>query len=217
MTAHHPWWQTVFACRLIPVVTVDDSRFAAPVAAALVNGGLPVIEVTLRTPAALAAIRVMAGQEGMIVGAGTVLTVDQANQAVEAGARFVVSPGLSPDVVRHCQAQAIPVLPGVCTPSDIQDALALGLDTLKYFPAEAFGGPSTLAAVSAPFPSIRFVPTGGITARNVAAYLRLPQVIACGGSWVAERRLIALERFDIIQARAAEAMAIVQDSGEEAQ
>jgi 2-dehydro-3-deoxyphosphogluconate aldolase/(4S)-4-hydroxy-2-oxoglutarate aldolase len=200
--------------RLIPVVTIDVAADAEPLAEALVAGELPVAEITLRSSAALEAITTMAHRGDVIVGAGTVLTTDQVRQATDAGAQFIVSPGFNPELVQYCQNLKIPVLPGVSTPTDIQLSLVHGLDTLKFFPAEAFGGTQTLAAVSGPFPTMRFVPTGGITNENLLRYLRMPQVVACGGSWIVDRGLIASGSFDVIRQRIMEALAIVAKAEE---
>jgi 2-dehydro-3-deoxyphosphogluconate aldolase/(4S)-4-hydroxy-2-oxoglutarate aldolase len=200
--------------RLIPVVTIDAAEDAEPLAEALIAGELPVAEITLRSSAALEAITTMAQRGNVIVGAGTVLTTDQVRQATDAGAQFIVSPGFNPELVQYCQNLKIPVLPGVSTPTDIQLSLAHGLDTVKFFPAEAFGGTQTLAAVSGPFPAMRFVPTGGITNENLLRYLRMPQVAACGGSWIVDRELIASGSFDVIRQRIVEALAIVAKAEE---
>jgi 2-dehydro-3-deoxyphosphogluconate aldolase / (4S)-4-hydroxy-2-oxoglutarate aldolase len=203
----------IVAQRLIPVITLAEAAAAEPLAAALVAGGLPVAEITLRSPAAIQAIAMMAQREDMIVGAGTVLTVAQAQQALAAGAHFMVSPGFDPGMVRYCHDRHIPYLPGVSTPTEIQTALSQGVDTLKFFPAEAFGGCRTLKAVGAPYPAARFVPTGGITAGNLADYLQLPQVAACGASWLASEDLVAAGRFEDIRQRVMAALKIVAEVG----
>lgn len=203
----------ILARRLIPVVTLEDAAAADSLAAALVAGGLPVAEITLRSPAAIAAIAAMARRGDVIVGAGTVLTVGQVRQAVEAGAQFVVSPGFNPEMVRYCLDRQIPVLPGVSTPTEIQTALFHGVDTVKFFPAEAFGGCRTLKALGAPFPTVRFVPTGGIAADNLAGYLHLPQVAACGASWVVSGDLVTSGRFEDIRQRIVAALKIVDEVG----
>lgn len=200
--------------RIIPVVIIDAAEDTEPLAEVLIAGGLPVAEITLRSSAALKAIKTMAYRGNLIVGAGTVLTTDQVRQATDAGAQFIVSPGFNPELVQFCQNLKIPVLPGVSTPTDIQLSLAHGLDTVKFFPAEAFGGTQTLAAVSGPFPAMRFVPTGGITNENLLPYLRMPQVAACGGSWIVDRDLIASGSFDVIRQRIIEALAIVAKAEE---
>lgn len=203
----------IWARRLIPVVTLENAAAADPLAEALVAGGLPVAEITLRSPAALEAITAMARRGDVTVGAGTVLTVGQVRQTVEAGAQFMVSPGFNPEMVRYCLDQQIPVLPGVSTPTEIQTALSHGVETVKFFPAEAFGGCRTLKALGAPYPTVRFVPTGGITADNLAGYLQLPQVAACGASWVASGDLVASGRFENIRQRIVAALKIVDEVG----
>lgn len=187
--------------RVIPVVVLDDPVRAVELAAALVDGGLPVAEVTFRTPGAAAVLRSMASRSELLVGAGTVITAEQVDRAHEAGAAFVVSPGLSEAVVRRCQALGLPVVPGVSTASEIIRALDLGLDTVKLFPAEACGGLGTVKALSAAFPQVSFVPTGGITESNAAAYLAHPAVAAVGGSWMVAADLLASERWDEISTR----------------
>jgi 2-dehydro-3-deoxyphosphogluconate aldolase/(4S)-4-hydroxy-2-oxoglutarate aldolase len=206
--------EDVVSRRLIPVAMIEDPAAAGPLADALVAGGLPCAEITLRSPAALQALAAMARRGDVLVGAGTVLTAGQARQALDAGARFLVAPGLDPALVAFCREAKVPVLPGVCTPTEIQTALGLGLDTVKFFPAEAFGGVATLRALGAVFPMVRFVPTGGIAAANLAAYLALPQVAACGGSWIVDRGLIVQGRFDEIRRRVAASMHIVHQDGE---
>lgn len=164
---------------VIPVIVLDDASRASGVAAALVEGGLPVAEVTLRTPSALKSIRTMSRDERLLVGAGTVVSPEQVDQAVEA-AQFVVSPGFSLSVIQRAFERDVPVLPGVVTPSEVMAAMALGLSLLKFFPASAFGGLATLKAFASPFGGVSFVPTGGVNAGNQADYLRLPNVAAVG-------------------------------------
>ncbi len=179
------------AARLVPVVVLDDAAGADVLAGALVAGGLPVAEVTFRTAAAPEAIRVMADRGDVLVGAGTVLTVAQVDQAVAAGARFVVSPGLSRAVVERCQELGVVVLPGAVTATEVQAALELGLTTVKFFPAGTSGGPAAIKALAAPFGQVRFVPTGGVGPGNLADYLAIGSVAAVGGSWMVPRDLIA--------------------------
>lgn len=177
--------------RLVPVVVLDDAARADALAGALVHGGLPVAEVTFRTSAARDAIRAMADRGDILVGAGTVLTPTQVDQAVAAGARFVVSPGLSRAVVERCQDHGVLALPGAVTATEVQAALELGLTTLKFFPAGTSGGPAAIKGLSAPFGQVRFVPTGGVGPANLAEYLAIPSVAAVGGSWMVPRDLIA--------------------------
>jgi 2-dehydro-3-deoxyphosphogluconate aldolase/(4S)-4-hydroxy-2-oxoglutarate aldolase len=174
----------IAAGRLLPVIALSRARDAAPLAEALLAGGLPCAEVTFRTDAAVEAIKAMARYPELMVGAGTVLTAEQADRAVEAGARFVVSPGFGQAVVRRCQRLDVPVFPGVMTPTEIQMALDEGLTTMKFFPAEQAGGVGMIKALSAPFRTVRFIPTGGVSAANVASYLSLPAVVAVGGTWM---------------------------------
>ncbi|WFF09849.1 bifunctional 4-hydroxy-2-oxoglutarate aldolase/2-dehydro-3-deoxy-phosphogluconate aldolase [Micromonospora sp. WMMD1076] len=190
-TVTHPVTAAVARRRLLPVVVLRDARAAEPLASALIAGGLHTAEVTLRTDAAIHAIRAMATLRGFLVGAGTVLTPAQVDRAVEAGARFVVSPGFSPAVVRRCQDIGVPVFPGVATATEVQMALDAGLDTVKFFPAEQLGGAAMVRALAAPFPSVRFIPTGGIHSGNLPAYLAQPAVLAVGGTWMVAPDLLA--------------------------
>jgi 2-dehydro-3-deoxyphosphogluconate aldolase / (4S)-4-hydroxy-2-oxoglutarate aldolase len=178
------------AARLLPVLVLDDPDTAVGLAEALLAGGLDLAEVTFRTAAAEAALRAMATVSGMCVGAGTVLTADQVDRAVDAGARFVVSPGLNPDVVRRCADLTVPVFPGVATATELMSAIRLGVRTVKLFPAKPLGGPGAVSALAGPFPGIRFIPTGGVDASTVAAYLGHPAVLAVGGSWMAPAALV---------------------------
>lgn len=186
--------------RLVPVIVIDDPGNAAPLASALVEGGLPCAEVTFRTAGAAEAIRRMAdAHPDMLIGAGTVLTPQQAAEARKAGATFVVSPGFNPGVVDYCQEHGIPVYPGVCTPTEIEAALQKGLEVLKFFPAEPMGGVAFLKAISAPYSMLRFIPTGGINAEKLPAYLAFRSVVACGGSWMAPQDWIKAGDFDRIR------------------
>lgn len=191
----------MFSNRLIPVVTIDDPACAIPLAGALRDGGLPVAEITLRTPGGLEAIRLIdeANIPGFTLGAGTVLTAAQVHRAADYGASFAVSPGLDREVVEACRARDIVCLPGAVTATEIQAALALGLDTLKFFPAHTSGGPEAIRALSAPFPGLKFVPTGGINADNLGSYLAIPQVVAAGGSWMVPPQLVRQQAWDEIR------------------
>ena len=195
------------AARVVPVVTRLAPGDARALASALVRGGLSVIEVTLRAAGAIEAIGAIAADppDGLLLGAGTVLTVDQVDAAVDAGARFVVSPGLSARVVARCAARGVPCIPGVVTATEVMAALDEGLDLLKFFPAEAAGGVMTLRALAAPFPQARWVPTGGITIANLAGYFAVPAVTAVGGSWMVRPELIEMGRFDELERLAREA------------
>lgn len=195
--------------RVVPVVVVDDAAQGVLVASALRDGGLPVAEVTFRTAGARAAIEAIAREvPDVLVGAGTVVTAAQVDEAVDAGARFLVSPGLSAAVVRRAQELGVPVVPGVATPSDVIAALDLGLDVVKLFPANVVGGPAAVKAFSAPFPGLRFVPTGGVSAANLLDYLALPAVLAAGGSWMVDAALVRAGDTAEITRRTREAVAL---------
>ena len=195
---------------LVPVITIESPRDAVPLAEALLDGGIACAEVTFRTPAAGEAIHGISSTCGeLLVGAGTVLTVEQAEQATQAGAQYVVAPGFDPAVVGWCQERNVPVSPGVATPTEISMAVARGLSLLKFFPAEAMGGVQALQALSAPFAGVRFIPTGGITVANLPQYLALPNVAACGGSWMAKEGMISAGRFAEIARLSRQARAIV--------
>lgn len=200
--------------RIIPVVAIHDASHADSLADALIAGELPCAEITFRTDAAAEAIRKIAARGDMIVGAGTVLKIEQVKQAVACGACFIVSPGFSPKVVQYCVENAIPVTPGICTPTDIQLAYEFGLDIVKFFPAEASGGLKTLKAVSAPFQMMKFIPTGGIDPQNVLEYLKHPKVPACGGSWMVKSNLISDEQFNEITRLSREAVKLAQRASE---
>ncbi|MCG2805721.1 bifunctional 4-hydroxy-2-oxoglutarate aldolase/2-dehydro-3-deoxy-phosphogluconate aldolase [Propionicimonas sp.] len=199
---------TPLAYRIVPVVVLDEVEDADPLAAALVAGGLPVAEVTFRTPAARDAIQVMAERGDILVGAGTILTAHQVDAAVAAGASFVVSPGFSSAVVERCAEHGVPVLPGAVTATEIQAALEAGLDVVKFFPAATSGGPAAIRALAAPFPGLRFVPTGGIGADNLADYLTIDAVAAVGGSWMVSRSLISAGSFAEVSRLAREAVGL---------
>lgn len=177
--------------RLLPVVAVDAIEAAEPLAVALRSGGLPVVEVTFRTPAARAALEAMAADPAMLVGAGTVLDIEQVDEAADAGARFVVSPGFDADVVGRSRERGLLPIPGVATATELQAARRAGLGLVKFFPAATIGGVAALRALQAPFPSVRFVPTGGIGAEDVPSYLELPAVAAVGGSFIVPQRSLA--------------------------
>lgn len=197
---------------IIPVVVLDDAKDAEPLAKALIEGGLPCAEVTFRTAAAEEVIRKMAtAYPDLFVGAGTVLTVEQVNRAVDAGAKFIVSPGLNPEVVKYCVQRGIPVCPGTCTPSEVEQALALGLDTVKFFPAEPAGGLGFIKAMAAPYTGVKFMPTGGISAKNVREYLAYDRILACGGSWMVKKDLVQAGDFEKITELVREAADIVKE------
>ncbi|MDA0188085.1 MAG: bifunctional 4-hydroxy-2-oxoglutarate aldolase/2-dehydro-3-deoxy-phosphogluconate aldolase [Proteobacteria bacterium] len=195
---------------IIPVLVLDDAASAAALAHALVAGGLPALEVTLRTPAALDAIRAMADVAGGIVGAGTLLSPDDIRAAKDAGARFGVSPGATPRLIAASIEIGLPLLPGAATASEVMALFEQGYDMMKFFPAEAAGGAPALKAVGAPIPQVSFCPTGGITPENAASYLALPNVICAGGSWVAPKDMIATGDWAGITALAAAAAALAR-------
>ena len=197
------------AHRLVPVVVIDDASHADALAQALVDGGLPVAEVTFRTAAAADSIRAIAARGDVLVGAGTVLTPAQVDQAVAAGASYVVSPGTSRAVVERCQEHGILALPGAVTATEVQAALELGLTTVKFFPAGTSGGAKAVAALAAPFGDVGFVPTGGIGPGNLAEYLALPSVRAVGGSWMVPRDLIRAGDLDAVRDLTAQAVSLV--------
>jgi 2-dehydro-3-deoxyphosphogluconate aldolase/(4S)-4-hydroxy-2-oxoglutarate aldolase len=200
----------IAAERIVPVLTVDDAARARPLGDALKAGGLHCAEVTFRTDAAEAALRALAEDPELLVGAGTVLTTDQVERAARAGARYVVSPGLDVDVIRRCRQLGLAVLPGVATATELQAALREGVDVVKLFPAEPLGGVPMLRALSAAFPTVRFVPTGGITLDKLPAYLAEPAVVAAGASFIAPPQLLAAGDFAEITRRAGQAAALVR-------
>lgn len=184
---------------LVPVVVLEKTEDALPLAKALVSGGVPCAEVTFRTEAAPESIRLMAREyPEMLVGAGTVLTIDQVNQAVEAGAKFIVSPGFDPEIVDYCLAKKIPVFPGCITPSEVAQAVKRGLKIVKFFPAEQAGSLAMIKAMAAPYNNIRFMPTGGINLENLKDYLSCDKILCCGGSWMVKKDLIQKGEFDKI-------------------
>ena len=199
------------ALRLVPVITLTDPGKAAALADALCEGGLPCAEVTFRAARAAESIAAMVkARPDMLVGAGTVLTPAQADEAKAAGAKFLVAPGLNPNTVRYAQKIGIPMVPGVATPSDIEQALELGLTAVKFFPAEANGGVEMLKALSAPYTSIKFMPTGGVNQKNLASYLSLKNVFCCGGSWMVTADLLEAGAFDRIMVLAREAVELAR-------
>ena len=198
---------------IIPVVVLNDAKDAAPLAKALCEGGLPCAEVTFRTEAAEESIRIMSREfPEMFVGAGTVLTTEQVDRAVDAGAKFIVSLGLNPKVVKYCIEKGVPVTPGVCTPSEVEQAIELGLDVVKFFPAEPAGGLNMIKAMAAPYVGMKFMPTGGINPKNVREYLAYDRILACGGSWMVKGSLVEAGEFDKIRELAQEAVEIVKES-----
>lgn len=195
---------------IVPVIKIDNVETAVPLARALYEGGLPIAEVTFRTANAAEAIRRISKElPDMLVGAGTVITTEQVDQAIEAGAQFIVSPGFNPKIVQYCIDRGISITPGCVTPSDIERALELGLEVVKFFPAEVYGGMKTIKALSAPYTKIKFIPTGGIDPSNITSYLSNDRVIACGGSWMVKEDLINNGEFDKIKALTKEAVELM--------
>ena len=198
---------------IVPVIALDRVEDAEPLADALIKGGLPCAEVTFRTAAAEESIRIMSEKfPQMLVGAGTVLTTEQVDRAVAAGAKFIVSPGLNPRIVKYCVDKGIPVTPGCSNASDIEQALEFGLDVVKFFPAEPAGGLNMIKALAAPYVGVKFMPTGGINAKNVKDYLAYNRILACGGSWMVKGDLVKAGDFEKIKELTKEAVEIVKES-----
>lgn len=192
---------------VVPVVVLEDARGALPLAQALTQGGLPCAEVTFRTQAAEESIRQMSARyPEMLVGAGTVLTTEQVERAVAAGAKFIVSPGFDPEIVDYCLEKKIPVFPGCITPSEVAQAVKRGLRVVKFFPAEQAGGIAMIKAMAAPYTMVRFMPTGGISAKNLKDYLSSDKVLCCGGSWMVKGDMIKNGEFDKIREMTKEAV-----------
>ena len=195
---------------IVPVIAINDAADAVPLAKALIDGGLPCAEVTFRTAAAADAIKAMTEAfPEMVVGAGTVLTTEQVDRAVAAGAKFIVSPGLNPTTVKYCQEIGVPVCPGTANPSDIELALSLGLDTVKFFPAEAAGGLKYIKSIAAPYGNVRFMPTGGVNEKNLLDYLSFGKIICCGGSWMVPGDAIKAKDWDRIRDLTASAVQLM--------
>ncbi len=185
---------------IVPVIALDDVKDAELLAKALIEGGIPCAEVTFRTKAAEESIKIMSSKfPELLVGAGTVLTIEQADKAVAAGAKFIVSPGFNPKVVKHCIEKDIPVTPGCSSPSDVEQAIELGLEVVKFFPAEAAGGLNMIKSMAAPYVNMKFMPTGGINEKNVTSYLDFDKVIACGGSWMVNKDMVKAGDFESIK------------------
>ena len=198
---------------IIPVVVLDDAKDAEPLAKALCEGGLPCAEVTFRTDAAEECIRIMSEKfPEMLVGAGTVLTTEQVDRAVAAGAKFIVSPGLNPRIVKYCVEKGIVITPGCANASDMEQALENGLEVVKFFPAEPAGGLNMIKALAAPYVGLKFMPTGGISPKNVREYLAYNRIIACGGSWMVKNDLVKAGDFAAITEMAKECVQIVKES-----
>ena len=185
---------------IVPVIALDDAKDAEPLAKALIEGGLPAAEVTFRTAAAEESIKIMSEKfPELVVGAGTVLTPEQADRAMNAGAKFIVSPGLNPKVVKHCLDKGYPIVPGTSNPSDVEVAIELGLDVVKFFPAEAAGGLNMIKSMAAPYTQMKFMPTGGINAGNLKSYLDFNKIVCCGGSWMVKKDLVTAGDFEGIK------------------
>lgn len=199
--------------KIVPVVVLEDEKDAVPLGRALIRGGLPVAEVTFRTAAAAAAIKAMSEAfPEMLVGAGTVINVKQCKEAVACGAQFIVTPGYSEEVTQYCCENNIPILPGVCTPTELMMVVNHELPVAKFFPAAQFGGLQTIKAMSAPFPQMRFMPTGGVSEANILEYLADDKIIAAGGSWMVKGDLIKAGKFDEIEAMTRSAVDLVKNA-----
>ena len=197
---------------VVPVIKIDNAKDAVPLAEALKKGGICCAEVTIRTDAAEEAIRLIAREyPDFLIAAGTVLTPKQADAAMAAGASFIVSPGLNPIVVKHCNEKGYPIIPGVCTPSEVEQAMSLGLTYLKFFPAESAGGVKMIKAMAAPYTKIKFMPTGGIGPKNLAEYLNCKAIFACGGSWMVPGDKITDGKFDEIEQLTREAVELLKE------
>ena len=197
---------------IVPVVVLEDAKDAKPLAQALCAGGLPCAEVTFRTAAAKESIAIMAKEfPEMLVGAGTVLTIEQVDEAVEAGAKFIVCPGFDPEIVDYCLGKNIPIFPGCITPSEVAQAVKRGLKTVKFFPAEAAGGLKMIKSMAAPYTGVKFMPTGGINANNMKDYLEYDRIVAIGGSWMVKGDLIKNGEFDEVEAMTKEAVAKLKE------
>lgn len=197
---------------VVPVVVLNNAKDALLLAKALIEGGLPCAEVTFRTEAAEESIRKMAEKyPEMLVGAGTVLTIEQVDRAVNAGAKFIVSPGFDPEIVDYCLSREIPIFPGCVTPSEVAQAVKRGLKVVKFFPAEQYGGVSTIKALAAPYTMVRFMPTGGVSIKNLKYYLSCDKIIACGGSWMVKGDLIEAGEFDKIREMTKEAVTLAEE------
>lgn len=201
--------ELLYKVGIVPVIKMDDAAHAVPLARALAKGGLPAAEITFRSAAAADSIRAIAKEcPDLFVCAGTVLTPEQAQEAVEAGAKAIISPGTNPETVRWCVEHDIPVTPGCATPSEVESNMREGLHLMKLFPAEVVGGIAMLKGLSGPYANVKFMPTGGIKPGNVQDYLRLKNVVACGGTWIVPENLLSAEKYDEIEALAREAAAL---------
>ncbi|MDR1511349.1 MAG: bifunctional 4-hydroxy-2-oxoglutarate aldolase/2-dehydro-3-deoxy-phosphogluconate aldolase [Endomicrobium sp.] len=202
--------EEIFKIGIVPVIVLDDAAHAIALAKSFEAAGINCVEITFRTKAAKGSIKAISKEfPRMLVGAGTVLTTQQVDEAIHAGAKFIVSPGLNPKIVKYCIEKNVTIIPGCSTASDIETALELGLDTVKFFPAENIGGINTIKSLSAPYPSINFIPTGGVNLKNISSYLNFKKVIACGGSWIANKELINKEEFASITKFSKEVISVI--------
>lgn len=214
---YNPVVAQIAAARIVPVVVVDGAAEGLALVDAIIEGGLPIAEVTLRLPGAVDALRAIAHQRpDVLVGAGTVINAAQVDEVVDAGAKFIVSPGTFEPVIRRAQELGVPVLPGVASPSELMHALHLGVDLVKVFPAAVVGGPAAIKALAAPFPQVKFLPTGGVSATNLHDYLDIPAVVAVGGSWMVDRELVADGDWAEITRRTKEAVELAASNNETA-
>ncbi len=205
-------YEEIGKLKIVPVVALDDEKDAVALADALIAGGLPVAEITFRTAAAEGSIKAISqARPDMLVGAGTITTLDQAKRAIAAGAKFLVTPGFSDEITAYAVEQGMPIFPGVCTPTEIMMTVKYNLPVVKFFPAGQYGGLATIKALNGPFPSLKFMPTGGVSASNLKEYLAYPNIIACGGSWMVKKDLISAGRFDEIERMTAQAVALSKE------
>ena len=204
-------YEKIKELKIIPVATINNQNDAVPLGKTLIEAGLPVIEVTFRTETAAESIKTLTRElPNLLVGAGTVLKVEQVKKAIESGAKFIVTPGFNPKVVDYCVEQNIPIIPGVNTPTMVEWALDRGVKVVKFFPADLSGGPKMLRNLSGPYPDMRFMPTGGINNETLNKYLELPNVIACGGSWIVSKNLISEGKFEEITKLTKEALSLIK-------
>lgn len=205
-------YEEIGKLKVVPVVALDDEKDAVALADALIAGGLPVAEITFRTAAAEGSIKAIAeARPEMLVGAGTITTLDQAKRAIAAGAKFLVTPGFSEEITAYAVEQNMPIFPGVCTPTEIMMTIKYNLPVVKFFPAGQYGGLPTIKALNGPFPAIKFMPTGGVSTKNLKEYLSYANIVACGGSWMVKKELISEGKFDEITRLTAEAVALAQE------
>ncbi|MFX1469021.1 MAG: bifunctional 4-hydroxy-2-oxoglutarate aldolase/2-dehydro-3-deoxy-phosphogluconate aldolase [Promethearchaeota archaeon] len=206
-------YEKIKELKIIPVAIIDNLDNAVPLGKILIDAGLPIIEVTFRTETAAESIKKLTKElPVMLVGAGTVLKVDQVKNAIKAGAQFIVTPGFNPKVVDYCIEEKVPIIPGVNTPTMVEWALDRGLTIIKFFPADLSGGPKMLKSLAGPYPDARFVPTGGINADSLKNYLELPNVIACGGSWIVSKDLISAGKFEEIKNLTVNALRLIKSN-----